>query len=228
MVFYLNTDSDTIETIKPQEPEEDRAILLAADFKYLKSYDFRNFNYYTFEQDIIDMSPPEFEWWYQETFQPWLQNLNEDYLDIDYDHLAENFSSQAEKRVFMLKIINFAMFLLPYELMKKIFKHLGIDENYTAQEFLVNDDNLFFLREEIISQLDKSAIQVDEFVKTLRHFEKIAKKNLVEENIALLDEHIQKQNFFIEIFKKIIQETDMFKLREFILRMLDNDSKNIL
>jgi hypothetical protein len=217
-----------LETIKPQPPEEDRAILLAADFKYLKNYDFRNFNYYTFEQDIIDLSSPEFEWWYNETFQPWLEDLDNNYIDINLNELKTNFTDQAEKRLFMLKIIHFAMFMFPYEIMKKVFSDLNINNISDALEFLDIDDNLFMLREEIQAKINDDSIQVDTFIETLRHFEKIAKKNLVEENIALLDEHIQKQNFFLEIFKAIIQDADMFKIKDFILLMVDNDAQNIL
>ncbi len=224
----MNVDSGESTTIEPIQPEENRAVLLASDFKYIQDYDFYNFNYFTFEQDIIDMAPSEFEWWYTTTFEPWLVGLDERYLDISYDSLIDKFDSQAEKRIFMLKIVNFLMFLLPYEIMKRVFKSIGVNDNYDAQEFLRDEENLIFLREEILEKLDHNAIQVDSFVETLRHFEKIAKKNLVEENIALLDQHIQKQNFFVEIFKRIVQETDMYKLRDLIILMLENDSANIL
>ncbi len=228
MVFYMNVDDGDSSTIELIKPEENRAVLLASDFKYIQEYDFYNFNPITFEQDIIDMVASEFEWWYEETFEPWLVDLDTKYLDINYSSLIDKFNSSTEKRIFMLKIINFVMFLLPYEIMKKVFSSIGIDDNYEAEEFLRDEDNLIFLREEILEKLDYNAIQVDSFVETLRHFEKISKKNLVEENIALLDEHIQKQNFFLEIFKRIIQETDMYKLRDLIIQMLENDSANIL
>ncbi len=228
MVFYMNTDNGDTTSIKVKKPEEDRAVLLATDFKFMQEYDFYNFNYFVFEQDVIDMANSEFEWWYETTFEPWLIGLDERYLDIDYDNLGGKFESQAEKRLFMLKIINFVMFLLPYEIMRKVFTSIGIGDNYDAAEFLRDEENLIFLREEILEKIDHNSVQVDSFVETLRHFEKIAKKNLVEENIALLDDHIQKQNFFLEVFKRIIQETDMYKLRDLIIRMLENDSRNIL
>ncbi len=228
MVFYMDTDSGDSTTIEPVKPEDNKAILLAVDFKYIQDYDFYNFNYFAFEHDIIDMVPGEFEWWYSQTFESWLQYLDEQYLDIDFENLGGKFQSQTEKKLFMLKIINFVMFMLPYEIMKKVFKSIGVQDDYDAQEFLRNEDNLVFLREEIIEKIDHNAIQVDSFIDTLRHFEKTAKKNLVEENIALLDDHIQKQNFFLDIFKRIIQEADMYKLRELIFLMLENDSRNII
>ncbi len=224
----MNTDSGESTTIEEIRPEENRAVLLAADFKFIERYDFENFNFNTFEHDIIDMVPGEFEWWYTNTFSQWLSNLDENYLDIDFENLDSRFASQEEKRLFMLKIINFVMYLLPYEILKKIFRNLEITDSYEAQEFLREENNLILLREAIIEELDNNALQVDSFVETLRHFEKIAKKNLVEENIALLDEHIQKQNFFLEIFKRLINECDMFKVRDLIYVMLENDAKNIL
>ncbi len=228
MVFYMDTDNGGTTIVEKTQPEENRAILLATDFKYMQDYDFYNFNYFAFEHDIIDMVPSEFEWWYAETFQMWLQELDLRYLDIDFENLKNKFDSQTEKRLFMLKIINFVMFMLPYEVLKKVFRGVGVDDTYDAQEFLRDDNNLLFLREEIIEKIDHNAVQIDSFVETLRHFEKIAKKNLVEENIALLDSHIQKQNFFLDVFKRIIQEADLYKLRDLIILMLENDSANIL
>ncbi len=228
MQFYMNTDSGESTTIELVRPEENKAVLLATDFRHISSYNFKEFNFTTFEHDIIDMVPEEFEWWYENTFEKWLIDLDERYLDIDFEDLDSRFDSQAEKRLFLLKIINFVMFMLPYEILKKVFRNLDIDDTHDVQEFLRDEENLLVLREEIIARLDDNATQVDSFIETLRHFEKIAKKNLVEENIALLDDHIQKQNFFIEVFKRIIQETDMFKLRDLIYKMLENDSRNIL
>ncbi len=228
MQFYMNTDSGESTTIEEIRPEENRAVLLAADFKFIERYNFENFNFNTFEHDIIDMVPGEFEWWYTNTFAPWLAGLDNNYLDIDFVDLDSRFESQAEKRIFMLKIINFVMYLLPYEILKKVFHNLEIYENDDALDFIREENNLILMREAITEELDNNALQVDSFIETLRHFEKIAKKNLVEENIALLDEHIQKQNFFLEIFKRLIQECDMFKLRDLIYVMLENDAKNIL
>ncbi len=228
MQFYMNVDDGTSTTIEEIRPEENKAVLLAADFRHIQDYNFRDFNFQTFEHDIIDMVSGEFEWWYSNTFEMWLAGLDENYLDIDFNNLNGRFESSAEKRLFMLKIINFVMYLLPYEIIKTVFNKLEIEDNYDAQMFLREENNLILLREAIIEELQANALQVDSFVDTLRHFEKIAKKNLVEENIALLDEHIQKQNFFNEIFTRIIQEVDMYKLRDLVYQMLENDSKNIL
>jgi len=224
----MNVDDGSSTTIAEIRPEENKAVLLAADFRHIQDYNFRDFNFQTFEHDIIDMVNGEFEWWYSNTFELWLANLDENYLDIDFNNLNGKFESSQEKRLFMLKIINFVMYLLPYEIIKTVFGKLEISDNYDAQMFLREENNLILLREAIIEELKANALQVDSFVDTLRHFEKIAKKNLVEENIALLDEHIQKQNFFNEIFIRIIQEVDMYKLRDLVYQMLENDSKNIL
>ncbi len=224
----MNTDDGSSTTILLEKPRDDRAALLAADFTHLQDFDFYNFNYFTFEHDIIDMMPGEMEWWFRTTFEPWLVDLDETYIDIDYETLSKNFDNQTEKRIFMLKIVNFVMFILPYEIMKKVFRGLGIEDNFEANTFLRDEENLNFLREEILARIDDNALHVSSFVDTLKHFEKIAKKNLDTEAIVLLDEHVQKQNFFLEIFKRIVQETDMYKLRDLIIKMLENDSANIL
>ncbi len=232
MVYYQSTgedDTDIISiTVEPTKPTPDIAILLAPEFEFLRSYDFKNFNYFSFEQDITDMSPGEFEWWYQNNFEQWLNEIDQNYLDIDFENIYYRFNNQEEKRVFLLKIVNFIMFLLPYQILRSIFKKEEIDSTEVLKEYLSEDINLINLREHIIDELSHNMTQFDDFVKTLLHFEKIAKKNLVEENIELLDEQVKKQNLFLEIFKNIIQETDMQKLSNLIEVMITKDAKNLL
>jgi len=229
MIYYQNTGKgveDSI-TIMPVEPEYNDAILLAPEFEFLQDFDFKNFNYYSFEQDITDMDKNTFEWWYQGTFEPWLRNVDENYLDLDFDNIYYKFNTQEEKRVFLLKIVNFLMFLLPYQILRNIFKRLDIENPQELNQFLEEDVNLIGLRNDIIEELNHNMKQFDDFIKTLLHFEKVAKKNLVEENIELLDEHVKKQNLFLEIFKDIIKETDMDKVRDLIKKMVDKDAKNL-
>jgi hypothetical protein len=230
MIYYQNTGAGDIDsiTILPRRPSEEKAVLLIPEYEFLQNYDFRNFNYFNFEHSITDMSPNEFEWWYSSIFKPWLINLDEKYLDIDIEGLTSMFDNQEEKRVFLLKIVNFVMFLLPYQILRHVFKILDIEDEATLKEFINDDTNLINLRQEIIDELDRNMTQFDDFIKTLLYFEKVAKKNLVEENIELLDEHVKKQNIFLEIFKEIINETDMHKMKEFIFKMLEMDARNII
>ncbi len=230
MVFYMNNGEDGSDSIliEPKRPEESKAVLLVSEFKNLHDFNFRDFNYFSFEQDIADMTTGEFEWWYSTNFEPWLQRLDNEFLDIDFDNIYYKFSSQDEKRIFLLKIVNFVMFLLPYQILKQVFKDQGIANQADLFDYVEDDINLINFRGEIIEAIDHNMTQFDSFVKTLLHFEKISKKNLVEENIELLDEHVKKQNFFLEIFKSIMQETDMHKFRDLLKQMVKTDEKNIL
>jgi hypothetical protein len=229
MIYYQNTGEDSSDsmTIMPSKPDYNEAILLAPEFEFLQNLNFKDFNYFSFEQDITDMSKGEFEWWYIGTFEPWLVDIDKNYLDIDFENIYYKFNDQEEKRVFLLKIVNFIMFLLPYQILRSVFKKQGIEDTDNLREFLSDDMNLIYLRESIITELDHNMTQFDDFVKTLLHFEKIAKKNLVEENIELLDDHVKKQNLFLEIFKNIIQETDMDKFRNLLIKMIEEDAKNL-
>jgi hypothetical protein len=232
MIYYQNTgagneDIDSI-YIEPRKPSEDKAVLLIPEFEFLREFDSKNFNYFNFEHSITDMSDNEFEWWYQNTFKDWLEELNENYIDIDMENVKSMFTIQEEKRVFLLKVVNFAMFLLPYQILRNVQKNLGIEDEHELRDFLDHEENLLTLRSEIIEEIDNNMTQFDDFVKTLLHFEKVAKKNLVEENIELLDDHIKKQNLFLEIFKNIIKDADMFKIKDFILVLLEKDAKNIV
>ena len=229
MTYYANTGEDGTDSICIEhiKPTEDRALLLAPEFRFLQSYDFKNFNYFSFEQDITDMSQGEFEFFYTSTFEPWLAEVDANYLDIDFDNIYYRFNNQEEKRVFLLKIVNFIMFLLPYQILRAVFKQQEIDSVEELKDFLEEDINLINLRGFIVEELDHNTTQFDDFVKTLLHFEKVAKKNLVEENIELLDDHVKKQNLFIEIFKGIMEETDMEKFKELMRQMINSDEKNI-
>ena len=229
MTYYANIGEDGTDSIviSPIKPTEDRALLLAPEFGFLRDYDFKNFNYYSFEQDITDMTQGEFEYFYNSTFEPWLADVDENYLDIDFDNIYYKFNNQEEKRVFLLKIVNFIMFLLPYQILRAVFKSQEIDSVMELKDFLEDDINLINLRGFIIEELDHNMTQFDDFVKTLLHFEKVTKKNLVEENIELLDDHIKKQNLFIEIFKGIMEETDMEKFKELLKQMINSDEKNM-
>ncbi len=222
--------SDQIEsmTIVPRKPSEDTAMLLVPEFKYLLDMDFKNFNYFSFETDIGDMTAQEFEFWYASSFEKWLVDLDEHYLDLDFENIYYRFSDQEEKRVFLLKIVNFVMFLLPYQILREVFQKQEIDSIGELKDFLAEEINLINLREFIIEELDKNMTQFDDFVTTLLRFEKIAKKNLVEENIELLDEHVKRQNLFLEIFKGIMLECDMMKFKDLIEVMIDTDSKNLI
>jgi len=230
MTYYQNTGQDGTDSIviEPKKPQEDDAVLLVPELEFLSSYDFKSFNYFSFEQDITDMSASEFEWWYRSTFEPWLRDLDENYLDIDFDSMYYRFNNQDEKRVFLLKIVNFVMFLLPYQILRKIFKDQDIDDTETLKQYLGESMNLIALREHILDALDHNMTQFDDFVKTLVQFEKVAKKNLATDDISLLDDHIKKQNLFLEIFKGIVNETDMHKFKDLLIKMMQNDAKNIL
>ena len=230
MIYYKNTGEDGADsmTILPLKPDYNEAILLAPEFEFLREYDFKNFNYFSFEHDITDMSATEFEWWYEGTFEPWLRDVNTNYLDLDFENIYYKFNNQEEKRVFLLKIVNFIMFLLPYQILRNIFKEQGIEDSTDLNNYLNDDISLINLRELVMEELEHNMTQFDDFVKTLLHFEKVAKKNLVEENIELLDEHVKKQNLFLEIFRGIIRETDMEKFKALIEKMVGKDAKNIL
>ncbi len=221
-------DNIDIDSIHPQKPDVNTSVLLVPEFKYLEDFDFRRFNKFNFESDILDLNTNDFEYWYDLSFKPWLVDLDEKYLDFDFESVNNDFNTQDEKRLFLAKLVDFVMFVLPYQIMKKVFNELNIDDDYDAQEYLKEELNLAGLRELVLINIEHNMSQLDDLIRTLRHVERVAKKNLVEENIALLDDHIIENNFYLEMFKRIIQESDMFKFRDLVTAMLENDSKNIL
>jgi len=206
MVFYMDTNG--IQTVEIERPTEDEAILMVHELKYLRDFDIKNFNYYMFEDDIDNMTPGEFEWWYKAAFEPWLQNLDENYLDIEYDDLSMYFKNPEEKILFLKKFVNFIMFFLPFQIIKYFLKSNGFDNLNSYLETIDSGADgtraLIQLRTDLINIIDEEISRVDNFVSTLATFEKVAKKNLVESSIDLLDNHIKKRNYFLEVFKEII------------------------
>jgi hypothetical protein len=227
MIFYKDTSINS-ERELTRYLTQDRIYLLVSELEYLQNLDFMNFNYFNFEQDISDLSDKEFQVWFDAAFQPWLAKINEDYLDLEYDDLFYKFNSIEEKRLFLLKIVNFIMYFLPYEVLRPIFKEEDITTSAELNEYLNDDYFLITLRDLIIEGIERHKKDADSFVYALTQLGKIAKKNLVQEDIDPLKEHIDKQNFFFDIFQSIIEETDMEKVRNLIQQMEISDGKNLL
>jgi len=227
MVFYM--DNEGINSVGLEKPTEDEAILMVHELKYLRDFDIKNFNYYLFEDDIDNMTQGEFEWWYKAAFEPWLQNLDEYYIDIEYDDLVRYFANPDEKILFLKKFINFIMFFFPFQILKQFLKNKGYDD---LNDYLLElkDDNingLIQLRIDILDIIDDEINRVDNFVTTLAAFEKVAKKTLVESSVNLLDDHIKKRNYFLGIFKEIISNTDMEKFLALLEKYNEVDPENI-
>ena len=227
MVFYHNTSFDSEQELSTYLTQ-DTAYLLVSELEYLLKMDFLNFNYFNFEQDVSDLSEDEFNMWWESSFKNWLIELDENYLDINFEELLEKFETTEEKRIFLLRLVNFVMYLLPYEVLRPIFKEEDISTTAELNEYLNDDYFLITLRDLIIEQLEKHKKDTDNFIYALTQLGKVAKKNLVDEDIQPLRDHIEKQNFFIDIFIRLIEETDMEKIKNLIQQVEQTDSKNLL
>lgn len=222
-------DTSGISTVDLVKPTDDQAYLLVSEFRYLYDLNIKEFNYYVFEEDIDKMSPGEFEWWFKNAFEPWLQNINDEYLDIEYDDIRNKFEKQEEKKLFLKKMVNFIMFYLPYQLTRDLVKaNHGIGDIEDLEEYLKSETNLLSLRGELMKTIDFNMNQTDDFVDALVNFEKVSKKNLLDTSVELLDEHIKKQNFFLNIFKDIIEGSDMEKISKLIQTYIKFDRDNLL
>lgn len=226
MVFYEDTQG--LSTVPMVRPTEDQAYLLVSEFRNIYNLDIKSFNYYMFEADLDKMSAGEFEWWYQNVFEKWVYEIEENYLDLEYETLSSSFQNTAEKKLFLKKIIHFIMFFFPYQILRDLIKMSSSvsDANELAQK-LDNQSFLIELRNDIINSIEHNTIQVEDFVTALANFEKIAKKNLLDTSVELLDKHVKKQNFFLNIFKDIIKESDMEKIAALLSHYFEVDAANI-
>ena len=228
MIFYQNnTIEGSVQDIGDYLTE-DESYLLVSELEFLQKLDFHNFNYFNFEQDVIDLNNAEFAFWFDRGFQPWLINIDQNYLDLDYEDLFYQFNNIEEKRLFLLKIVNFVMYLLPYEILRNIFINEDISNSVELLEYLEDDHFLITLRESIMFEIDRNKKGVEDFVDALFQLGKVAKKNLEDEDVVPLKEHIEKQNFFLDIFKRLIENTDMQKLKNLIIQMSNTDEQNLL
>lgn len=230
MVFYQ--DNNELVRVDESPPDEDTAYLLVNEFTNLKNLDIKNFNYYMFIEDIERMTPDEFEWWYTHAFRDWVSNIDESYLYLDFDTLDSSFNKTSEKKLFLSKLVHFVMFFLPYQIIRDLIK-LKMSSDIQTFINLLNDSKtdanlLIALRTDMVEIIDSNMIQLDDFVSALGKFEKVAKKNITESSVEKLDKYVEKQNFFMSIFKEIIINSDMENVRDLLFEFIKNDKANII
>ena len=230
-VFYVDLESEDIDIkiSKARKPNEDIFYIYSNELQSVKNLDVKDFSYTIFEEDINKLNDQEFEYFWAKFFLPWLNNINNEYLDIDIDQFKFQLSSALEKRYLIKKITHFIMQLIPYMILKKILQKLNLsDYNETMDYFddLYEHDPIK-IKNLLIKEINEVIQYSSNFLTTIGDVIKSSKKDTLENLIGLLDNQISKQNDYYLILKEIINNTTNEKLYELIKIYLQNDFENI-
>ena len=231
-VYYVEPDSKdiSIKTIKAKKPNEDILFIYSNELKNIKDLNIKDFSYIIFEEDINKLNDSEFEYFWAKFFIPWLNFIDENYLDIEIDKFKFQLSSTLEKRYLIKKIVHFIMFLLPYMILKKILqkeKLTNFDETINYFKTIYENDPKK-IKKLFIREIEEIITYSSNFLNTISQVIKSSKKDTLENMIGLLNSQILKQNDYYLILKEIIYNTTNDKLIALIGQYLDNDFENIV
>jgi hypothetical protein len=240
MVFYYNDDE--IIQVQIHEPSENSRFIMTSEIEYLMDMDIKNFNYYVFESDIEKLSNEEFEYWYQEYFYDWINNLNESFLDVDINELEKNFKTPEEKRLFLKKVVFFVMHIFPYEIIKglvqdiKSYPDLIPDSTIDPEDiyetdfyniFDIDNPNIVNLKTSISKLLRARITKLNNWIGILDDFSSVSKKDTLEDSVKLLETHINKQNMYNNMYIDIIEDTPIEHITNIINIYLQKDYLNL-
>ena len=230
-VFYVEPDGDDIKINKvtARKPNEDIIFIYSNELQNIQNLNIKDFSYVIFEEDINRLNDSEFEYFWAKFFLPWLNYIDENYLDIEIDQFKFQLSNTLEKRYLVKKLVHFIMFLIPYMILKKVLQRKNItDYNEAVQYFkdlYLNEPKE--IKTMFIKEIDEIIQYSNNFLNTISQVIKSSKKDTLENLIGLLDSQISKQNDYYLILKDIIYNTSSDKLISLIGQYLDNDFENI-
>jgi len=236
MIFYNNTE--LIDEV--YEPSE-----IISEGKFLKMTDIKNFNFYLFESDLEKLNDEEFQNYFSNIFEILIDEVNETYLDIDIQEIRKD--TIKNKRLFVKKFVIFYMQLLPYEILKPIFKNSAkLMELYSSEDFIneeefktpsetllyrlfdYDNDNIYKIKKLLCDQIDIKITKMHNFNNIIDEIAEISKKNTLENSRDIFEEHIRKQNKYYEIYKSIILQTDLEKLVNLFRQYIEKDYLNLI
>ena len=230
-VYYIEPDTEDIQikTIEARKPNDDILYIYSNELQNIRNLNIKDFSYVVFEEDINRLNDSEFEYFWSKFFLPWLNYIDENYLDISIEQFKFQLTSTLEKRYLIKKIIHFIMFLLPYMILKKILQKKNLtDYNETIEYFKdIYKYNPKEIKQLFIKEIDEIIQYSTNFLNTITQVIKSSKKDTLENLIGLLDNQISKQNDYYLILKDIIYNTPTDKLMSLIGQYLDNDFENI-
>jgi hypothetical protein len=243
MIFYSNTDAS--DNNLPSQEYLPTLEDILSESKFLLDTDIKNFNYYLFEGDMEKLQPDEFEFASNELLEKHINEVNENYLNIDIDYLTHK--NDYEKKIFLKKFILFFMQILPYEILKPILKDkdslstlnpsdsLVLEDTFdTPTETILyrildyDNDNIYKIKDLLLEQLDKKIKKMNNFINIIDEVMELSKKNTLEDSRDVFEDHVNTQNNYYRIYKSVIQNTDLEKLVNLFRKYIEKDYLNLI
>jgi len=229
-VFDIDYDGSSfnITPVKAKLPNDEVLYLIGPELEYIYNLDIKYFSFTIFEEDFDNLSDSEFEYLWNKFFIPWIEMLSERYLDIDIDKFKFQLN-RSERKFLVKKIIHFVMMFLPYIVLKKILLKYNIETKAEALDLLEYfKENPGELRKLINNIINETVNNFNNILDTIKELSKYAKKNQLEDSYELLDSQIKKQNYYIEIFQEILDNTEIDKIIELFKKYIENDFENLI
>jgi len=229
-VFDIEYDGNSfnVTPIKAKLPNDEVLYLIGPELEYIYNLDIKHFSFTIFEEDFDNLSDSEFEYLWNKFFIPWIEMLSERYLDIDIDKFKFQLN-RSERKFLVKKIIHFVMMFLPYIILKKILLKYNIESKTEALDLLEHfKENPEELRKLINNIIKETINNFNNILDTIKELSKYAKKNQLEDSYELLNSQIKKQNYYIEIFQEILDNTEIDKIIELFKKYIENDFENLI
>ena len=218
-----------IETITAQLPDENVLFLIGKDLEYLWNFDIKNFNYVIFENDLELINDGEFEYFWKKFFLLFLDNLNENYLENNIEDFQFQLSNTYEKRFLVKKIIHFIMLFFPYYIFKDMIVEKEFENKNDAISYInfLADNEPKELRNKLISLMENAIKKSENFLNSIQQLSKFSKKNELEDSLTLLEDQLKKQDVYIKLFIEMINNTEIDKLKNLLIKYLEKDFENL-
>ena len=219
----------SITKVEAVKPNDDILFIYSNELQNIYNLNIKDFSFVIFEEDINRLNDSEFEYFWKKFFIPWLENIDENYLDINVEDFKFQLGSTLEKRYLIKKIVHFIMYMLPYLILKKITerkKFISYDETMSYFKDLY-ENNPNEIKKLILREIDEIIKYSNNFLNSIQSVIKSSKKDTIDNVIDILQDQISKQNEYYQIFKDIINNTINEKLLNLILDYYENDFENI-
>jgi hypothetical protein len=236
IVYYVHDDklnqksSDiSIEKVLAVKPDNDILFIYSNELQNIYNLNIKDFSFVIFEEDINRLNDSEFEYFWEKFFIPWLENIDENYLDISVEDFKFQLGSTLEKRYLIKKIVHFIMYMFPYLILKKITERKKFTSYDEAVLYFKNlyDESPKEIKKLILREIDEIIKYSTNFLNSIQSVIKSSKKDTIDNVIDILEDQISKQNEYYQIFKEIINNTVNEKLLNLILAYYENDFENI-
>jgi len=246
MIFYYNDSDDSIlqidDELSPEEIEKLSGLSLNSEIQNLLNLDIQNFNYYLFEEDLENISDKEFEFLFTNYFKDFLDEIEENYLTLNYEEHKTLFNETMDKKIYLKKNIFFLMNILPYDIFGKIIRHSEkydiYPDNIDTTSLNINDffkildpdynGKLINLKEIIIDEIQSKTKALENWFSKLGELSELSKKDTLEASLEILEEHITKQKIYNQIYIDIIKETPLEHLSQLFQKYLEKDYYNLI